>query len=191
VAEAIRSADEKGWIHLADGSWPGYVDPPALIMEGYTVLAEECRRGFIETGNWPTHVFLQAGVGGLAASVAAHIREYWPEQPFIVVVEPDAAPCLLRSLKAGTLTHAAGPDSNMGRLDCKDASMIAFDSLRCDANAFLTISDNDAELASEMLDRHGVLTTASGAAGLAGLIALAPGPDSRCLIVVSEGSESA
>jgi len=190
VAEAIHSADEKGWIHLADGSWQGYVEPPALIMEGYTVLAEECRRGFIEAGNWPTHVFLQAGVGGLAAAFAAHIREYWPKQPTIVVVEPDAAPCLLRSVKAGALTHAAGPDSNMGRLDCKDASMIAFDSLRCDANAFLTISDHEAELASAMLARHGMVTTPSGAAGLAGLIALAPEQGSRCLIVVSEGPEN-
>lgn len=190
VAEAIRSADEKGWIHLADGSWTGYVEPPALIMEGYTVLAEECRRAFVEAGTWPTHVFLQAGVGGLAASLAAHIREVWSEQPHIVVVEPDAAPCLLESVKAGKLTHAGGPDSNMGRLDCKDASMIAFDSLRCDANAFLTISDHDAELASAMLARHGMVTTPSGAAGLAGLIAVAPGPQSRCLIIVSEGSEN-
>jgi len=189
VAEAIRSADEKGWIHLADGSWPGYIDSPALIMEGYTVLAEECRKGFIGAGNWPTHVFLQAGVGGLAASLAAHIREYWPQQPQIVVVEPDAAPCLLQSAKHGILTHADGPDSNMGRLDCKDASMIAFESLRCDANAFLSISDHEAQLASEMLARHGLQTTPSGAAGLAGLIALTPGPDSRCLIVVSEGPE--
>lgn len=190
VASAICSAEENGWIHLADGSWPGYVEAPALIMEGYTVLAEECRKGFIEAGHWPTHVFLQAGVGGLAASFAAHVREHWPEQPFIVVVEPDAAPCLLQSIKAGTLTHADGPDSNMGRLDCKDASMIAFDSLRCDANAFLTISDHDADFASAMLDHHGVVTTPSGAAGLAGLLALAPGPDSRCLIIVSEGSEN-
>ncbi len=189
VSEAMRIAGENGLLHLADGSWEGYVEWPALIVEGYTVLAEECRKGFVEQDIWPTHNFLQAGVGGLAASLAAHVREHWPEQPFIAVVEPDAAPCLLQSAKAGALTHAEGPDSNMGRLDCKDASMIAFDSLRRDADAFLTVSDEDARMATDILGRHGIATTPSGAAGLAGLIALAPGPDSRCLIVVSEGPE--
>ncbi len=78
----------------------------------------------------------------------------------------------------------------MGRLDCKDASMIAFDSLCRDADIFLTVSDDDAQVATDILGRHGINTTPSGAAGLAGLIALAPNTDSRCLIVVSEGPEN-
>ena len=189
VSEAVKLAEEKGWIHVADGSWEGFIEAPALIVEGYTVLAEECRKEFARLKNWPTHVFLQAGVGGLAASLAAHIREFWPEQPFITVVEPDAAPCLLNSIDADDLTHAPGPDSNMGRLDCKDASLIAFESLRRDADAFMTISDAEAEKATELMGQFGVATTPSGAAGVAGLMAVAPGLESRCLVVVSEGPE--
>jgi diaminopropionate ammonia-lyase len=188
VADAMDSAEKNEWIHLSDGSWEGYIERPALIMEGYTVLAEECNHQFTEMNKWPTHVFIQAGVGGLAASMAANIREHWPVQPFISIVEPDAAPCLLESAKAHKLTQADGPDSCMGRLDCKDASKIAFESLICDANEFITISDKDAESATEMLARHNIPTTPSGAAGLAGLIKKAPGSDSRPLIIVSEGA---
>ena len=140
IVTAKTEAASNGWIHLADGSWEGYIEAPALVMEGYTVLAEECRAEFSRQGVWPTHVYLQAGVGGLAGAVAAHIREFWDEQPEIVVVEPDAAACLLRSVENGRLTHAEGPVSNMGRLDCKDASLIAFEALRQDADKFTTIT---------------------------------------------------
>lgn len=189
VADAIRLAEENAWIHLSDGSWPGYIGPPALVMEGYSVLAEECRAHFEERGEWPTHVFIQAGVGGIAGAVAAHVREKWAVQPQVVVVEPDRAPCLQNSAKAGKLVPGSGPVSNMGRLDCKNASMIAFEALRHDADVFMTISDEAAAQAVTILERHDIATTPSGAAGLAGLIALEPGADSRSMIVVSEGPE--
>lgn len=189
VRDAIRLAEERGWLHLSDGSWPGYTERPSLILEGYTVLGEECRTRFAADGNWPSHVVLQAGVGGLAAAVAAHIREIWDVQPRIVVVEPDRAPCLYESMRAGRLVEGPGPDSNMGRLDCKTASLIAFEALRRDADTFLTIPDEAAAEAVALLVRHGIDTTPSGAAGLAALIALAPGPETRALIVVSEGPE--
>ncbi len=189
VAHAIETADTNGWLLLADGSWEGYVERPALVMEGYTVLAEECRAAFATDGRWPTHVFLQAGVGGLAAAVAAHIREFWAEQPQIIVVEPDAAPCLMESSKAGHLVHADGPLSNMGRLDCKDASLIAYSALRHDADWFVTVTDGDAAAAVETLARHGIATTPSGAAAVAAMKAIPPGDNSECLIVVSEGPE--
>jgi len=187
VVRAQHLADGQGGILLADGSWEGYLDRPALVMEGYTVLADECRARFSELGDWPTHVFLQAGVGGLAGAVAAHIRTYWVKQPHITVVEPEAAPCLIRSARAGHLVHAEGPVSNMGRLDCKDASLIAFDALRHDADAFTTISDAEAEAATALLAQHGLRTTPSGAAGLAALVAMAQPPSATCMIVASEG----
>lgn len=188
VAEAMRLAEAKDWLLLADGSWDGYIDRPAMVMEGYTVLAEECRADFAATGDWPTHVLLQAGVGGLAAAMAAHIRCYWDRQPEIIVVEPDAAPCLMASAKAGALTRADGPLSNMGRLDCKDASLIAFDSLQRDAERFVTVSDEEAAAAVALYADEGIATTPSASATLAALQLLVPGPESRCLLIVSEGS---
>lgn len=189
VAAAKDSAASNDWLLLADGSWPGYVDRPALVMEGYSVLAEECRLEFMKSGTWPSHVVLQAGVGGLAAAMAAHIREYWPHQPHITIVEPDAAPCLMQSIQSENLIHVEGPLSNMGRLDCKDASLIAFDSLQRDADAFVTISDTEATAATAVLADQGIPTTPSGAASFAALSKMDIDHSSRCLVIVTEGPE--
>ncbi|SNT22853.1 diaminopropionate ammonia-lyase [Antarctobacter heliothermus] len=189
VEVARQVARDKDWILLADGSWEGYIDRPALVMEGYCVIPEECRAAFAKLDVWPTHVYLQAGVGGLAAALSAHIRLNWAEQPEIIVVEPDAAPCLQRSVEAGRLTRVDGADSNMGRLDCKDASLIAFRALQQDADRFVTITDEEATAAVNTFARYGIATTPSGAAGLAAPTAASPGPDARCLLIVSEGPE--
>tara|TARA_R110002110_G_scaffold64680_28_gene178880 strand:+ start:2469 stop:3446 length:978 start_codon:yes stop_codon:yes gene_type:complete len=189
VAYARKAAEENDWLHLADGSWDGYTERPALVMEGYTVLADECRQVFAEQGRWPTHVFLQAGVGGFAAAIAANIRDYWDEQPVIIVVEPDAAPCIRASVDADSLTRADGPVSKMGRLDCKDASLIAFESLRHDADVFLTVTENEATAAVGLYRQHGILTTESGGAPLAAIRLAGLPSDSRCLMMVTEGPE--
>ncbi len=156
---------------LADSSWPGYTKMPSLVMAGYTVLAEEMRRVFFDENDWPGHVFLQAGVGGLAAAVTYHIRHCWEVQPQITVVEPEAAPCLFESHRQGKLTSVAGPVSSMGRLDCKEASMLAFEVLEQFADNFVCISEAEAADAVLMLAEHGIATTPSGAAGVAALLA--------------------
>lgn len=189
VAAAEDLARTKRWLLLADGSWHGYTERPALVMEGYTVVAEECRQVFEREGAWPTHVVLQAGVGGLAAAVAGHIRDAWAAQPTIAVVEPDRAACLQDSVRAGRLTRATGALSNMGRLDCKDASLLAFESLRGDADVFVSISDDEAVLAAERLRQAGCPTTPSGAAGFAAISHLDLSEQDRCLIILSEGPE--
>jgi len=191
VAEAGDLADANGWLLLADGSWPDYVERPALVMEGYSVIAEECRSGFESGGDWPDEVLLQAGVGGLAGAMAGHIRAHWPVQPRITVVEPDRAPCLLNSVRAGRLERGPGPVSNMGRLDCKDASLLAFESLAGDADRFVTITDAKAQAAADSLAALGHPTTPSGAAGHAALGGLEFDPDARVLVILSEGPESA
>jgi diaminopropionate ammonia-lyase len=196
VGAAIAAARDNGWLLLADGSWDGYTERPDLVMEGYTVLAEECRVQFHAKGIWPSHVFLQAGVGGLAAAVAGHIRQYWDQQPNIIIVEPEAAACLMESIRAHQITRVEGPVSNMGRLDCKDASLIAFGSLKNDADFFVTISDDEAALAVSVLARYSINTTPSGAASFAALprtnlhsANLNLDEESRCLVFVTEGPE--
>ncbi len=186
VEAAKRNAEDTGAILLADGSWPGYVHPPSLVMEGYTAMAEELRESFEASGEWPSHVFLQAGVGGIAGAITHMIRANWAVQPQIIIVEPDAAPCLLESHKAGRPVAVQGPSSNMGRLDCKEPSIIAHGIMqRCDVR-FELVSDGEAADAARWLGEHGLGTTPSGAAGLAGL--LRHGPCPRPLIIVTEGT---
>ena len=162
-----------GEILLSDSAWEGYSQIPSLVMEGYTVMAEEMRAGFQAEGLWPTHVFLQAGVGGLAAAITSHIRSLWPHQPTITVVEPDAAACLMESHQRGILTEVKGPISSMGRLDCKLPSTLAFDILHRQADHFVSVSDLAAERAVGYLATHQLRTTPSGAAGVAAVLGAA------------------
>lgn len=190
VEAAIADAAASRAIHLADGSWPGYTEPPRLVMEGYTVIAEELRRDFAARGDWPSHVYLQAGVGGLAAATAYMIRLNWEMQPEIVVVEPEAAPCLKASVAAGRMVTVEGPASVMGRLDCKTPSMIALDILREAADRFVTVSDAQATAAAARAADLGFATTQSGSAGLAALDGERDVP-SRPLVILSEGAAAA
>lgn len=164
---AEQDARALGGILLADGSWQDYTYPPSLVMEGYTMIASELQSAFIAKKRWPSDVYLQAGVGGMACAVALMIRKYWLHQPRIVIVEPTAADCLAISARAGKLIDAQGPVSSMGRLDCKSASLLAFDALSvCDVE-YLAISDVEADVAVRSLDYIGLQTSASGAAGFA------------------------
>lgn len=189
MAGAEIAAEVNGWTLLSDSSWPGYVDLPYLVMEGYLQLAQEAAT---QIPQHPTHILLQAGVGGLAAAVAAHARRTWGDAPQIIVVEPEAAPALVESIRAGAVVDTAGPVSAMGRLDCKTPSMIALQGLARDADLFVTLTEEEAATAVTTLADHGLATTPSGAAGIAALLAgLDLPPEARVLAILSEGPEDA
>ncbi len=184
---AASAAGDKGWTLLSDSSWPGYTELPLRVMEGYLQLAAEAAAQIDQP---PSHILLQAGVGGLAAAVAAHARRVWGDGPQIVVVEPEAAPALIDSIAAGRLTQTRGPVSCMGRLDCKTPSMIALSGLARDADAFVTVSEAEAQRAVDLLAAHGLPTTPSGAAGVAALLAGLDLPrEARVMAILSEGPE--
>ncbi len=182
---AAKAAAENGWQLLSDSSWPGYTAYPHRLMEGYLMMASEA---FEQMPQAPTHIFLQAGVGGLAGACAAYFRRVWGDAPEIVVVEPEAAPALYESIKAGKFVSTAGPVSNMGRLDCKEASLIALKGLARDADTFMLLSEEAAEASLATLAAKGLETTPSGGAGLAAMMSLpALGPDAIVLTILSEG----
>jgi diaminopropionate ammonia-lyase len=170
VDAAIADADTTGGVLLADGSWQGYTYAPSLVMEGYTVIASELKNKFTNIKKWPSHVFIQAGVGGLAASMAFMIRQHWEQQPEIIIVEPEFAPCLQTSHQNGISTPVEGAVSIMGRLDCKIPSLVAFEALEKAQVNYLTISDKESIDATRILKENNIDTTPSGAAGLAGLL---------------------
>ena len=187
MAAAAQAATGNAWTLLSDSSWAGYFDQPLRVMEGYLQMAAETVR---QMSTAPTHVLLQAGVGGLAAAFAAHARQAWGDDVTIVVVEPEAAPALLESIRAGRPVVTEGPVSSMGRLDCKEPSWIALKGLSRDADLFVTISEDEVESAIAFLSGKGVETTPSGGAGLAALLAGLPLPtDARVLSILSEGPE--
>ncbi len=80
----------------------------------------------------------------------------------------------------------------MGRLDCKEPSLTALNSLARDCDAFMLLSDEFVETSITALDAHDLTTSPSGGAGYAGFVAakdageLALNADSRVLIILSE-----
>lgn len=182
---AQAAAAEHGWFLLSDSSWVGYTEAPHRLMEGYLVLAAECVTQMTAA---PTHIFLQAGVGGLATACAAYFRKSWGDDPQIIVVEPDAAPALYQSIEAGQSVVTSGPVSNMGRLDCKEPSLIALKGLARDADGFVVITDQAATDGVMRLADLGIETTESGGAGLiaamSGVVPLTA--KDRVLCIISE-----
>ena len=192
MGAAASAAANNDWTLLSDSSWDGYIDLPYTLMEGYLQMAHEAVE---QCPDVPTHVFLQAGVGGLAGAVAAYVRKAWGDAPRVIVVEPQAAPALQASINAGACTFADGPDSIMGRLDCKEPSLIALNGLARDADDFLTVSDEDVQTRLAQMAAADLATTASGGAGIAAAMmpevqaALEIGPESRILCFLSEVPE--
>lgn len=184
---AERAARDEGMVLLSDSSWAGYTDIPHRLMEGYLQLAAEAAAQIPAP---PSHILLQAGVGGLAGAVAAFARHAWGDGPRIVVVEPAAAPALHHAIAAGRVVDTTGPESCMGRLDCKTASWIALRGLSRDADAFALISEDEVQAAMPVLADAGLATTPSGGAGLAALLAGLDLPgEARVLAILSEAPE--
>lgn len=201
VAAARAEAEANGWFMVADTSWPGYIQPPLDVMAGYGIMADEAARALAQA---PTHVFLQGGVGGLAASVAAYLRQFWGDaSPRVVVVEPVLAPCLMACARAGRATTVdVTHETMMAGLSCGEPSEIAWEILTDEASDYLTIPDSIVGPTMRLLARplagDPVIDAGeSGVAGLAALIAAAQqpelrtalglGPKSRVLLIGSEG----
>lgn len=191
MAGAMAAADTNGWTLLSDSSWIGYADPARDVMEGYLIMTAEVAEQIPAP---PTHVFLQAGVGGLAAGCCAAVRTLWGTDPTVIVVEPENAPALFESIKAGRPVEAPGPVSAMGRLDCKVPSHLALAYLAREADVFMTVSEDEAQATVDWLGANGMATTPSGAGGIAGLQCgggdLGLTAESRVLAYISEGPEA-
>lgn len=192
MAAAAHDAERNGWRLLSDSSWIGYWEPARDVMEGYLIMAAEVAD---EIDAVPTHVFLQAGVGGLAAACTAMVRERWGDAVHVCVVEPEAAPALIESIEAGKPVTTEGPVSSMGRLDCKEPSHLALKYLAREADSFMTVTEGEAADAVALYARHGIATSPSAGAALAGLVTAKAadaidglGPEARILFYVSEGA---
>lgn len=208
VQEAARLAAAHGWQVIADTSYDGYEDIPRDVMQGYGAIAEEiveqtsAQRG--RAGAF-THVFLQGGVGGMAAGLASYFWEYHgPQRPRFISVEPAQADCLLQSAIQGRPAKATGTvDSVMAGLACGETSPLAWRFLQPCVDVFMTIEDEQAIEAMRTLAQGSerdtpIVVGESGVAGLAALEWLRSDPqrseqvgltaESRVLIISTEGA---
>lgn len=206
---ALRElARERGWTLVQDSAWEGYEEIPTWIMQGYLTMGAEILDQL--GGERPTHVFLQAGVGSMAAALAAFFHDaFRDDPPFTVIVEPDRADCLFRTARAadGELHTVGGAlDSMMAGLACGVPSTLAWEVLERCADAFVSMPDWVAANGMRVLgaplpgDRR-VISGESGAA-TSGLVAsvlasgdlrevagqLRLGTGSRVLCISTEGA---
>ena len=183
VLEA-RAAAARGEGLLIPDTTQDVADPVVTdVMHGYSVLTTELIEQFEAMGTRPTHAFVQAGVGGLAAAVAAGLAD----QPMrLTVVEPASAPCVARALECGKpVLIEGGLETAADMLSCGLASAPALD-------------ENALGAATTKLGEAGIRTTPSGAAGFAGLMQVATddglrrchglGTSSIVLLIITEGA---
>ena len=138
VRQAAVDAKKYDRAIISDTSYEGYTKVPANVALGYTVMLSETVTQL--NGQIPTHVFIQAGVGGLAAAVCGYFWDLWGDKRHrFVVVEPEAANCLQESAKAGELQVVEGDlDTLMAGLACGEVSHIAWEILDKGADDFIT-----------------------------------------------------
>ena len=147
----------------------------ADVMEGYGLLAHELAQQFEALREQPTHLFVQAGVGGLAAAMVAGLHDLLRGPKKSLIIEPEAAPCVARALST---THPARVEGDLHTaaemLACGMASAPALRTLRQYPVASILVPESELKLAAgAMRSFGGPQTTASGACGLAVLLRVA------------------
>ena len=84
---------------------------PNDVLEGVKLIENENDTNFLIKGkrinkiknNSITHIFLQAGCGGMAAAIIAGFAKYFKKIPKIIIVEPYKAESVLKSIKKKNL----------------------------------------------------------------------------------------
>ena len=195
VKFTAQLAAKNRWHLIQDTSCDGCEEIPAQIMLGYSTLAYEA----IEQMNHvrPTHIFLQAGVGSMAAAVAAVFAETFADnQPRVTIVEPTQVACFYESFKIGDgLSHSATGNGQtmMAGLNCATPCSVAWKILRRLAFDAATISDDVAanamrRLANPFGSDTKIISGESGCAGFALVNAAVDSPELRLALDIDERS---
>lgn len=200
AVDAAECASQHGeGLLISDTSSDANDSVVADVLAGYGCMAREIVARLGALNERPTHLFVQAGVGGLAAALAEGIRDSMAGNRRIVVVEPATAACVAAALKAGRPVRLQGDLNTAAEmLSCGEASAPAIEILlRHEAKAIAVEEATLADAVAALSNRGGPATTPSGAAGLAGLMIARPssslandlGVDaaSRVLLIASEG----
>lgn len=177
-AETMVKANN--WVLIQDMAWEGYIEIPALIMAGYLTLFKELEEKLHpKTAPNIDLVFLQAGVGSLAAAgIYYYLDRYGEKRPKIIIVEPEEADGILLSFENNKISTSKGTSNTiMAGLNCGTPSLGAWNLLKNGADYVMKIHDTFAEKAIRELyfptgtDTR-IISGESGAAGFAGFLAL-------------------
>jgi diaminopropionate ammonia-lyase len=188
----------EGDLVISDTSWPGYEDPPRWVIEGYATIFAEIDGaleggGVASPGGAPEDVVVTAegievadpvtidvavvplGVGALGAAAGASLRAGFEPGagPLLVGIEPDTAACVAAAVEAGHVVEVPGPHrSLMAGLNCGLASMLALPIVTATFDALVAVDDDTCRRAIRAHAEAGMDVGETGAAALAGLMAV-------------------
>jgi len=152
LKECINQSKINGWEIIQDVAWEGYEEVPKLTMAGYSVMIKEISN---QTDQYITHVFLQAGVGGMASGAIAGIAKYFKRIPKIIIVEPETADCVLQSIEAGEMQKIdINKESIMGGMSCGEVSLVPWRILKNAVNNCISITDENIAHTVAMLEKN-------------------------------------
>ena len=201
VRHAFAQAREHGWFVIQDTATAGYVEVPRNITFGYGVIAAEI---MAQVERPPTHVIVQAGVGGVASAICAQFWLGIEPRPKFIVLEPVHADCVYQSIAAGRRVDVAiTQETVMAGLSCGEVSTIAWDILQHGADAAIAIDDRFAldgmrAFADPVGSDPAIVAGECSGGGLGALLALQKRPElctqlglnavSRVLLIGTEGA---
>lgn len=145
VRMANELAEEKGYIMVQDTAWDGYEDIPRWIMQGYMTMSYEIAEELRNLEKKPTHIFLQAGVGSLAAAATGYFSNIYPgeDKPIITIVEPNTVACIYESALAGERVLIGGNyHTIMAGLACGEPNTVGLEVLFDYADYYISAPDN-------------------------------------------------
>ena len=149
LERCISESNKNGWEIVQDVAWKNYEYVPKLTMAGYSVMIKEISN---QTDQYITHVFLQAGVGGMASGAIAGIAKYFKRIPKIIIVEPENADCVLKSVENGSLQKVdIKKESIMGGMSCGEVSLVPWKILKESVNTCTSVTDENVDLTVAML----------------------------------------
>ena len=171
VRLAASEAAANRWQVISDTSYEGYMDVPRQVMAGYTVMVREILDQ-METP--PSHVIIQAGVGGLAASIcAAFWAELGEQRPKFIITESEHAACILESMNKNAPSQVhVGEETIMAGLSCGEISLIAWEILSRGASAVTTLPDEMVAPAMRYMASKGIEAGECAVPGIITLLAL-------------------
>ena len=142
LLECIKQSTENDWQIVQDVAWKDYMVVPTLTMAGYSVMMKE----IVDQINNEsiTHIFLQAGVGGMAGAMVAGVARYLKNIPKIIIVEPDSAACVMKSIESGKIEKVQiVRESLMGGMSCGEPSLVPWKILKNSVNNCISLPDDD------------------------------------------------
>ena len=189
--ECKKLSKKNNWNIVQDVSTKNYNYVPLLTMAGYSIMIKEISK---QTTHYITHIFLQAGVGGMAAGVVAGVAKYFKRIPKIIIVEPDEADCVLQSIKSKSLKKIKiKKESIMGGMSCNEMSLIPWHVLKKASDCCVTVNDSKvpktvAMLKDKKLSKRSIIGGECATPGIISLISLCNNPKTKKLINLNEKS---